>query len=420
MRRGELFQGVLITMSVLAGIFSGSVWGEEDGLIEKLLRSRPGLFGQVLENLDKHEVQILYTQIDRDEENRPHFLTHSYRLDPRAYFYPASSIKIAAAVLALEKLNQLSVEGLDKHTSLKIDSAYTAQTAVTEDQTSPTGLPTIGHYVKKLFVVSDNDAYNRLYEFVGQQHLNEALWNRGYRDIRITHRLAIARTSDQNRNTNPFTFYHGERIIHHQPLVYNPVQYSAPKPILRGKGFYSGGELYQEPKDFTRSNYVSLEVLQGMLQAIMFPQAVPEKRRFHLTEDDYALLYKTMSILPGESRHPLYDQEEYYDSYLKFLMFGDSKDPIPEHIRIFNKSGLAYGTLTDNAYVVDFEKKIEFLLTAMIYVNENQIFNDDEYEYDEIGLPFLANLGRVIYEYELKRKREHQPDLSRFEIEYEE
>ncbi|MCK4596506.1 serine hydrolase, partial [bacterium] len=149
-------------------------------MIEKLLRSRPGLFGQVLENVDKHEAQILYTQIDRDEENRPHFRTHSFRVDPGAYFYPASSIKIAAAVLALEKLNQLGVEGLDKHTFLKIDSAYTAQTAVTEDQTSPTGLPTIGHYVKKVFVVSDNDAYNRLYEFVGQQHLNEALWNRGY------------------------------------------------------------------------------------------------------------------------------------------------------------------------------------------------------------------------------------------------
>ena len=416
MRRGEIFQGVLITMSVLAGIFSGSVWGEEDGLIEQLLHARPDLFGQVLENLDKHQVQILYTQIDRDQENRPHFRTHSFRVNPGAYFYPASSIKIAAAVLALEKLNQLGVEGLDKHTSLGIDSAYTAQTAVTEDQTSPTGLPTIGHYIKKLFVVSDNDAYNRLYEFLGQQYLNETLWNKGYRDIRITHRLAIARTSEGNRNTNPFTFYDGERIIHHQPLAYNPIQYSAPEPILRGKGYISDGQLYQEPKDFTRSNYVSLEVLQGMLQAVLFPDAVPEKRRFQLTEDDYALLYKTMSMLPGESRYPLYDQEEYYDSRLKFLMFGDNKDPIPEHVRVFSKSGLAYGTLADNAYIVDFENKIEFLLTATIYVNENQIFNDDEYEYDEIGLPFLANLGRVIYEHELDRKREHRPDLSRFRV----
>jgi len=47
---------------------------------------------------------------------------------------------------------------------------------------------------------------------------------------------------------------------------------------------------------------------------------------------------------------------------------------------------------------------VEFLLSAVIYVNEDEIFNDDKYEYDEIGLPFLANLGRVIYKYELERK----------------
>jgi hypothetical protein len=413
-------QGMAIMMLLLANALSAQPGGGDVGLIESLLSSRPDLFGQVLESLDRHEVQILYTQIDRDEDNRPAFRTHAFRLNPKAYFYPASAIKIAAAVLALEKLNQLGIDGLRRDTSLRIDSAYTAQTAVHGDETSPTGLPSIGHYVRKLFVVSDNDAFNRLYEFLGQQYLNETLWNKGYRDIRVTHRLAIARTSDQNRNTNPFTFYDGDRIIYRQPPAYNPTQYSAPEPILRGRGFYSGGELYHEPKDFTRSNYVSLVVLQGILQAIMFPQAVPEKRRFNLTEGDYALLYKSMSMLPRESRHPRYDPGEYHDGYVKFLMFGDGKGPIPEQIRIFSKSGQAYGTLIDNAYIVDFENRVEFLLTATIYVNENQIFNDDHYEYDQIGLPFLANLGRVIYQHELERKRKHLPNLERFRVDYRE
>jgi hypothetical protein len=411
------FQGVIMAMSILMLACSAQA-ADQNGLIERLLRSRPDLFGQVLENIEKHQVQILYTQIDRDGEGKPRFRTHTFRVDPGVYFYPASSIKIAAAVLALEKLNELGIEGLDKYTPLRIDSAYTAQTAVERDETSPTGLPSIAHYVKKLFVVSDNDAYNRLYEFLGQQYLNETLWNKGYGDIRITHRLAIARTSDQNRRTNPFTFYQSDEIFYQQPLAYNPTQYSAPEPILRGQGYYSGGQLYEEPKDFTRSNYVSLEVLQGILQAILFPQAVPQKRRFNLTEDDYAWLYKTMSMLPRESRHPQYDPEEYYDAYGKFFMFGDKKDPLPRNIRVFSKSGLAYGTLTDNAYIVDFEKGVEFLLTAVIYVNENQIFNDDHYEYDQIGLPFLANLGRIIYQHELSRRREHPPDLRRFLRDY--
>ncbi|NNF19140.1 MAG: hypothetical protein HKN61_05140, partial [Flavobacteriaceae bacterium] len=49
---------------------------------------------------------------------------------------------------------------------------------------------------------------------------------------------------------------------------------------------------------------------------------------------------------------------------------------------------------------------IEFLLTATILVNENGIFNDDQYEYEEIGIPFLAALGRGIYEFEQQQKEQ--------------
>jgi len=418
MRDGHIcILSIVIATIAAAAFLAGPAQAEETGMIEELLRARPELFGPVLENVEKYEVQILYTQIDRDEDNRPRFHTHAFRFDPGAYFYPASSIKLAAAVLALEKLNLLNVEGLTKYTPLRIDSAFTRQTAIMEDDTSPTGLPTIAHYVHKLFVVSDNDAYNRLYEFLGQRYLNETLWTKGYRDIRITHRLAIARTSEENRRTNPFTFYDGDRIIYQQPLVTNPDQYGAPEPILRGAGYIDWeGRLIEEPKDFTRSNSVSLAVLQGILQAVLFPEAVPEKRRFELTEDDYTLLYRSMSLWPRESRHPRYDPEEYSDRYAKFFLGAEGRKPLPKSIRSFSKSGLAYGTLTENAYIVDFKNKVEFLLTAMIYVNENEIFNDGIYEYEDIGLPFLADLGRVVYEYELERKRERVPDLGRFEV----
>ena len=76
--------------------------------------------------------------------------------------------------------------------------------------------------------------------------------------------------------------------------------------------------------------------------------------------------------------------------------------------------GDAYGFLTDSAYIVDFDNGVEFLLSASIYTNANETFNDDNYEYDEIALPFLRDLGTAIYEVELARKREHVPDLSRF------
>jgi len=65
---------------------------------------------------------------------------------------------------------------------------------------------------------------------------------------------------------------------------------------------------------------------------------------------------------------------------------------------------------------VDFESGVEFLLTAVLQVNANQIYNDDTYEYDEVGMPFLARLGRAVYEYERRRQRPRRPDLSRFRV----
>jgi hypothetical protein len=45
------------------------------------------------------------------------------------------------------------------------------------------------------------------------------------------------------------------------------------------------------------------------------------------------------------------------------------------------------------------------MVTATILVNSDGVFNDDAYEYDQVGIPFLAQLGRELYQYELQRKR---------------
>ena len=119
---------------------------------------------------------------------------------------------------------------------------------------------------------------------------------------------------------------------------------------------------------------------------------------------------------PGESDFPQFDSS-YNGAYSKFLLYGGKGDMEP-NIRIFNKEGDAYGFLTDVAYVVDFKNNIEFFLSANINCNSDGIYNDDKYDYENVGLPFLKNLGQVIYQYELQRKRKKHPKLSKFKINY--
>jgi hypothetical protein len=383
--------------------------------MEQLLLSQPKRFATVTADPDKFRVQIIYTQIDRDAANRPSFTSHTYGVDVARYFYPASTVKLPAALLALEKVNDLAIPGLTRDTAMLTGVASDWQTPALADPSSPTGLPSIGHYIRKILLVSDNDAFNRLYEFIGQQALNESLHEKGYRNTRIFHRLEVARNAAENGRTNPVTFVDGDTVVYTQAAQSSDADYTHDEAILLGRAEIVNGERLDRPKDFSGNNVFPLQDLHDVMQALMFPQYVGERRRFNLTEDDYQFVYRNMSAYPGKSGIAEYaDPEQYPDGYVKFLMYGGSAATIPDNIRIFNKPGDAYGFLTDCAYIVDFEHGVEFLLAATIFTNENETFNDDTYEYEEIALPFLRDLGMAIYEIERAREREYAPDLSRF------
>jgi hypothetical protein len=391
----------------------------QENLIDRLLNENKNLFDNVLTNIDSFEVQIIYTQINRDNNNFPVFTTYKYRVNPRKYFYPASTVKLPVAILAFEKLNDLKIDGLTKFTPLRIDSIRERQSSVVSDTSSENGLPTIANYIKKIFLVSDNDAYNRLYEFVGQKGINERLHNKGFKDVKIVHRFVGGLTPEDNRNTNPITFYQEDKIIYHQSAQYNENTYQFElNNLYKGIGYLDlKDSLVNKPFDFSGRNYISLETLHGILKAVLFPEANSGNKKFNLTNDNYNFLNKYMSMIPRESRHPGYDST-YYDSYVKYFMFGDTREPMDGNIRIFNKVGMAYGYLTDVAYIVDFKNKVEFMLSAVIHVNKDGIYNDGIYEYNQIGIPFLANLGRVIYNHELNRIKKNLPKLDKFIIDY--
>jgi hypothetical protein len=48
---------------------------------------------------------------------------------------------------------------------------------------------------------------------------------------------------------------------------------------------------------------------------------------------------------------------------------------------------------------------VEFLLSATISCNRDGIYNDDKYDYDDLGYPFMKHLGEVILKYEQERPK---------------
>jgi hypothetical protein len=393
--------------------------GQQHASVETILRnSDDPLIKKVLADPSGYRLQIIYTRIDRNRNNRPRFTNASYG-DTTAYFNPASMVKLPLAILALEKLNRLNRRGVNKYTHIRFDSSYPAQVAADRDTTAASGKPSIAHYIKKAFLISDNDAYNRLYQFLGQRWIDSVLKKKGYAGTRII-RQFMGFPEEQNRHTNQVDFFdEAGRHIYRQQPAYNSDSFFFPGTVKVGTGYINrNGQLINEPFDFTRQNNVSLEHLRLMLQALIFPASVKKTQRFHLTEEDRHFLLQFLSQYPSETNDPKYDTGVFYDSYVKFF-FRDSTRLMPAGVRVFNKVGWAYGFLTDVAYVGDFNNRVEYMLAATLYVNSDSILNDSRYDYDTIGYPFLRAIGKTIYQYELQRKRRHKPDLSMVRLHYE-
>jgi hypothetical protein len=394
-----------------------AVENKEDVFFIDLFKNYPGLMDSMLVHRKEWNVQIIYTQINRGKNGMPNLTHHYFNRQNATYFYPASTVKLPVALLALEKLNALQIKGLDKDATMITEAAYSGQTAVYNDPTALDGRPSIAQYIKKILLVSDNDAYNRLYEFLGPAYINDALHQKGYPQAALLHRLSIFLSEDENRHTNPVNFYDSSNhLIYSKPLAYNSQPYAKRNDFV-GKAYYSNGNLIQAPMNFSSKNRIELADLHQVLISLIFPKTLPAAQRFNLTEEDRNFVLKYMSQLPSESITPSYDSS-YHDAYVKFILYGSEKETLPKNIRIFNKVGDAYGQMIDVAYVVDFEKNIEFMVSAAIYCNQDEILNDDQYDYSTIGFPFMKNLGKILYDYEVKRKRKYPADLSSFKFTY--
>lgn len=342
--------------------------------IEKALKSSNPKIRTVIDNIAAHEVQILFTEV-LEINDKVAFKDFSFQVNDSDYFYPASSVKFPVAVLALEKLNQ------NKHVNLNTKCRVKGDTLVTS----------FGNEITKLFAVSDNLAYTRLFEFLGQDYINDHLKNKGITS-RISHRFSSDNPYDLT--TKEIDFYNEDTIIFSSKTSKsNPIKSLQLNKIKKGVGFMKNDTLVQEPMDFSLKNYIPLTGLHNMMKQLMFPSAFPEEKRFSLSDENRQFIIKAMSNLPFEVG---YDRAEYYDSYVKFFIYGDSKEQISKDITIHNKVGYAYGYLTDCAYIINHKTNRQYIITATIHVNKNLVFNDDVYEYETIGIPFLAELGRQL------------------------
>lgn len=344
-----------------------------------LKNSESELINYVYKNQEKFEVQIILTELKKRKNG---FTIHKkkFNVDKKNYFYPASSIKLPIALLTIEKINENPNLNINSEFLIEGDSIIT----------------TFKKEITDLFIISSNESYNRLFEFLGQDYINKKLKQKGFKDFSISHRLST-KESD-NLKTKEINFYRNGEINQIQKSINNkPLTKLNLKNLNKGIGFMLDNELQNKPMDFSKKNYFSIEELNNILIFLFFPE-ISKNKKFNLSKSQNLLIQKLMSSTPLDMG---FDKNIYPNNYNKFFIYGDKDGMINDNI--YNKVGNAYGYSIDNAYIYNKSSNRHFVLTACIYTNSNNILNDNKYEYDEIGIPFLAKIGRFLTNYNFRQ-----------------
>jgi outer membrane murein-binding lipoprotein Lpp len=303
----------------------------------------------------------------------------SYRADAE-WTAPASMVKLPMAMLALRKLTSL---GLPLTTQLRIVDPASCGAQFLETAQ----YETFERCITRMLVVSDNGAFNRLFEFVGIGETNRQLQALGFADAYIQARLGTCYPEDNARGRAYQLADSNGVLLGDYPADPDiSIVAVTPAPLI-GKAYLDfDDKRIEQPRDFAKSNHWRLANSHALLLAIAKPQALFAE----LTPEHQQFLRKTMSMLPRQAG---FDEANYPDAWGKFLLHGDQQIRLPDSTRITNKIGQAYGFLTDSAWLEDDQHQC--VLSAIIYVNADGVLNDDKYEYDDIGFPLLAELGRA-------------------------
>ncbi|MFN8900589.1 MAG: serine hydrolase [Lysobacteraceae bacterium] len=380
-------------------------------LFDAVFAHLPAAQRAVLED-PRREVQIALTRIDRDAEGTPTLSTAYRGLRPKAWFPAASTVKLPAALLLAETLEGAAM-GFNARSVLDAAPA-TGNWSDAEPQAE-----VVWSTLWRLLVISENPPFNRVFDLLGPDAIQERLEELGFGDVRLIARLGSA-DAEANRRTaggrldTPVIGPDGE--IAWDEGWRRPGSRAARRRFPFGAASKAAawrgddGRVVTGPRDFSWANYLPVADAHAMLRRLLFPERVRPSLRWRFSEATRLSLLRILGMFPRES--PLlasgtHAPQPFGDGYAKFFVVGD-RDTSPSGFRSFGKTGEAFGHQSETALLTDADGECEVLLSANVYANADGILNDDAYEYDTVSRPFLAALGRAALAAERERPPRHR------------
>jgi hypothetical protein len=414
----------LITLFLISCLFS---FGQNSTtnlkapqLMQTVIDSLAIKFPNVIQSPDKYRFKIIFTEVKRSK-TKIALETVSYRGDQKEYLYPASIVKLPTALMTLEEFNEIQKKTptVLMNSTIKFIQKKGCLTTANQikigNRMYPTNLDVL---IKMMLAVSDNDAYNRLFDFVGQQKLNSRMFELGYNKAKIIRKFVLNCGFEQNRYSDSLVIYgkRNERLFT-RGVLYNTDPIDVDTSNTLGKQYEGfNKQLINKPFDFSKQNNIELMDIHKTLSGIVFPNST-SNHKYNITSDQRKYLLQNLGRYPDEYGLA-YNTLEYFPTYKKYLFYG--RDPKINYMndslnrfRSMNIVGVSFGSVIDCAYLIDFQTGKEFIVTVGIYANEDEVINDGKYDYDTIAYPIMKEIGRLFMN-QLPENKEAIPYLQSF------
>ena len=202
---------------------------------------------KIVKDKDKYEIQILYTELSKNNLGQTEFSDFQFQLNDEKYFYPASTIKLPIAVLALSKINELRAEGsnISPKSKIKLSLINNNKDIILKDS-----ITSFQNLIADVFLVSDNSASNVLIDFIGYNYFNSSMSNAGFENTYLNHKF----------NPDPFVDSSwiistlDNEIISSNENQITVLASSNISNLKKGEKRFINGEIKNESLDFSSKN----------------------------------------------------------------------------------------------------------------------------------------------------------------------
>lgn len=390
--------------------FSQLVISNTDTFLLRILNTGDTAINELLSNQSKYQFQLIYNSVSR-KNKKIIFKEHSLN-DNKFYYNPASVVKLPLLLLALEKLTSLKDKGIDLDTKIGIHTC--SCDFDTDRYVSKSKSPTFRQFLRELIIMSDNDAYNLLVDFVGYDYFNKRFRELGYDGILMRKRFTSKCTVEQNKWFGGLFFYDSlSNQLYEQDCDTSKQVYAidTTKYVLSaGTSYLENGILVKGPKDFSNNNYLNFYQMNQFFKELFNHEKF--NTNFKIDSNFKKDFFDALKDYPSSLLNSSYELIDVPDWYYKFFIDSSVMDTRNTEFKIYNKVGMAGGFISDFSHVVDDSNGIEYYLSATMLAKKDDIINNGNHNYHDFGIPAFRKIGALIYKYELDvksyQKKQHK------------